>query len=174
MALIEIDRVVDTVAACIESQKPVYNSLIDTYYQSRRLSVFIGNRNLLPASDLPAIEIQPISEDIDWFAVRVQEENPALDISITTDNGEPEKSLRLQAKLVALTTRILAAPPALRAGIEGTHKHLQDSLPKSVNYGDRADGRMRVARISWTGKILIYLSNEMFDEQLKIPQGIVW
>jgi hypothetical protein len=171
MALIQVDKVLDTINALIEDQRPVYDTIIDRYHQGRSLNILIGRRPTIPASSLPAIEIYCTDETLGWHACRVQQEEPAIKLDVTTDNGHREQAVRLEAALVTLTTRILASPPHLRPRILGTQSHLYDSLPNSVSYGTAGEGRMRVATISWRGKMLEYLSNRLFDS-LEIPQPL--
>jgi len=172
MALVEIDKVVDTIITFIEYQRPVFDTIIDTYFENRRLNIFVGRRPSIPASSLPSIEVTPVGDSVKWAFCRVQENNPRIEIDITTDNGHPEQAVRLESRLVTLVTQILAAPPALRAGLVRGYRSLQDSLPEGVTYGTADNGRMRVATVSWTGNILTYLSDEMFSEPLRI--GTDW
>lgn len=168
MALIETIKIVDLLISFIEEQRPVYNSIIDRFFEGRMLNLFVGRRPTFPASSLPAVEIEMASETIGWHSCRVQENNPTLEIDITTDNSAPEQAARLESALVTLTTRILAAPGHLRADIQGTNAWMYDSLPNNVTYGHMGQGRMRVATISWTGKNLEYLKNKLFKPALWI------
>ena len=168
MALTSIDKVCDTILSFIKDQEPVYNTMIDRFYSGRKLNLFLGRRATFPASSLPAIEVDPISDTIGWFGCRTQQEEPEIEIDITTDNSDPESAVRLQAIMVNLTVRILSIPPHLRTQIKGTRVHLYDSLPSSVRYGKVREGRMRIATISWKGKSLEYLANRLF-EPIDIP-----
>lgn len=174
MALIPIDKVADTLILFIEQQRAVYDTIIDMYYEGRRLNIFLGKRATIPASSLPSIEVDGKSESIGWHACRVQQEEPSMSLEITTDNSDPTSAFRLQAALVSLTTRILAAPPSLRTLIKGTRTHLYDSLPNNVAYGTAGQGRMRVATVTWQGKSLEYLSNRLFDPQLQIAEPLAF
>jgi len=168
MALTQDDLVADTILAFIEGQRPIYETIIDRFFEGRILNTFLGRRSSIPTSSLPSIEVQVDSVSLGWFAVRVQEENPSLGLDITTDNGFPEQAIRLEAKLVSLTVRILASPPFLRPRIIGTNTHLYDALPTNVTYGKADNGRLRVARILWVGKQIEYLANRLFQPQLQI------
>lgn len=161
MALLQADKILDTLIEMIERERSVYNTIIDRYFEGRSLNIFLGRRISLPASSLPAIEVTNVSTSIGWHACRVQEENPSIEIDITTDNGHPEQAVRLEAQLVTLTTRILASPPHLRPLIKGSNVWMYDSLPSGVRYGTAEQGRMRVATISWSGKNLEYISNRL-------------
>jgi hypothetical protein len=163
MALVPIDRICDTLVEFIEDQRPVYDTIIDRYYEGRRLNLFLGRRATFPASSLPAIEFEPASDTLGWHACRVQSEDQALEIDITTDNSSPEAAVRLESSLVALTIRILSIPPHLLSEIKGTRKNLYDALPSDVRYGHSGQGRMRVATISWKGKTLEFLANRLFS-----------
>lgn len=170
MALIRVDFVCDTLIEFIEDQRPVYETIIDRYYQGRTLNIFLGRRKTIPASSIPSIEIIPSGETLGWHACRVQQEEPSIEVEITTDNNSPELSVRLESQLISLTTRIFSIPPHLRAMIKGTRTHLYDSLPGDVRYSTAMEGRLRVATISWKGKSLEYLSNKLFDPiQIKDP-----
>ena len=162
MALIPVDKVLDTIILFIEEQRPTYDTIIDRYHTGRFLNVFLGRRSNIPSSSLPSIEVAAVNESFDWFAVRVQEENPSIEIDITTDNGHPEQSERLQAALVSLTTRILAHPQHLRPRIQRSRTHMYDSFPQNVTYGTADQGRMKVATISWQGKSIEPLANHLF------------
>lgn len=163
MALIEINRVVDTLLSWYVEEKPLFDAIVSNYYGERSLTILKGIRKSIPISSLPSIEVGPVSDSFGWHAVRVQEETPTLEIHVTTDNGEPVTAIDLEGKLVSLAVRILTYPPHLRAQIQGTNTWMYDSLPASVNYGaTAAQGQMRVAKITWTGKNLEYLSDQLF------------
>lgn len=168
MALLPVDKILDTLIIWVEEQRPIYDTIIDKFFDGRCLNVFLGRRATFPSSSLPALEVAARSESLGWHAVRVQKEEPSIEIDITTDNGNPEFAVRLEAELVSLTVRILAHPVHLLGHIERTRTHLYDSLPASVSYGTIGNGRMRVATISWSGKSIEYLANRLFMPCLQI------
>lgn len=168
MALVPIDKVLDTIILWNVEQKPIFDTIIDRFFDGRSLNIFLGRRATIPASSLPALEVAGRGESLGWHAVRVQQEEPSIEIDITTDNGNPEKAIRLESELVSLAVRILAHPVHLLGRIERTRTHLYDSLPSNVSYGTIGNGRMRVATISWSGKSIEYLANRLFQPCLTI------
>ena len=173
MAFESDDKLMDTIIQFIEEQRSVYETIIDRYYEGRILNIFLGRRASIPISSLPSIEVQVTNVSFSWAYCRVQQEEPSLEIDITTDNGYPEQAIRLESQLVSLTTRILSTPAHLRPRIMGTRLHMYDSLPKGVTYGKADNGRMRVATIQWGGKQLEYLANRLFKPALQIGQPLI-
>lgn len=172
--LIEINRVVDTILTFLEEQKPIYNTIITNYLGSdKKLTLFKGIRKTIAQSNLPSIEVGPTGDTMEWHAARVQQENLTLEIHITISNSDIPTALDLEGKLAALTTRILTVPSHLRPQIQGTEQWLYDSPLPSVTYGATAlAGSMRVTRISWTGKSLEFLRDELFPPALQ--GGVDW
>lgn len=171
MSIVRIDNVLDTLNTFIELQRPLYDTVINQFYSGRRLNIFLGRRASIPASSLPSIEIVPSGASMKWFACRVQETDPVVEFDITTDNKSPEQAIRLESALVTITSRIFAAPPVLFASISGTYNHMIDSFPKQVTYGTAGNGAMRVATISWDGRILQYLTDEMFSDPYQVQMS---
>lgn len=169
MALIQVDLLCDTILQMLAFQTPVYETIIDQYHHNRIINFFLGRRAQIPASSLPSIEVEGKSSSLGWHACRVQQDEPSVELDITTDNSDPESAVRLQAALVTVTVRILNAPPNLRPLIKGTRNYLYDSLATNVTYGTVGQGRMRVATLTWSGKVLEFMSNRLFDPQLQIP-----
>lgn len=91
MAFDSDEKLTDTIIQFIEEQRPVYETLIDRYYQGRNLNIFFGRRPVIPSSSMPSIEVEVTGVTFGWFACRVQEENPSVEIDITIDNGNPEQ-----------------------------------------------------------------------------------
>jgi len=176
MALIPVDKLLDTMNAWIEDQRVTYDSLIDMYYQNRRLNIFLGRRASIPSSSLPSIEISAITDTVGWHACRVQQVEPQIQLDITTDNRSPESSVRLQALMCTLTTRIFDHPAHLLPQIQGTQHHLFDSLLTDVKYDQTAsNGSQRVATLSWRGKYLEYLANRLFAPELQMrPPKVIF
>lgn len=177
MALLEASKVIDTVIGFLEMQRPVYDTLINTYYSDRRrrLSVFHGRRLTIPASSMPSIEVAVVGEAIEWFACRVQNETSSVEIDVSVDIAQdPENGMRLLSKLTSLTARVLASPPHLRAHILNSGQHFYDSIPGNVSYSLVNDGGGKTATISWTGKYLEYLVNNLFNPGLQIPQPVTF
>jgi hypothetical protein len=163
MALIEINRIVDTVLTFYEGEKPLFDTIIANYLDNRQLTLFKGIRKVIPESNLPSIEVAPVSSQLSWHACRVQEDNPSLEIQVSVNIWDPALAVDLEGKLVSLAVRILVQPPQLRPQIQGTNIWLYDSVLPSVQYGSTAaQGNMRVAKISWSGKALDYLTDTLF------------
>jgi hypothetical protein len=169
MALIEINRLIDTILTFITDEQAAYDTLIANYLGDRFfLNTFKGIRKSLPVSSMPALEVGPVGDQLSWHSVRVQEDTMALEIHISTNNGNPVAAIDLEGKLVALTMRILTVPAHLRPQIQGYQTWLYDSPLPSVQYGaTAANGNMRVAKISWSGKALEYLTDPMFPPFLQ-------
>lgn len=168
MALYEINRVVDMVLSFYQEEKPLFDTIIANYLDNKQLTLYKGIRKQIPESNIPCIEVGPVSNDVSWHAVRVQEEKISLDIRVTVNVWEPTLAIDLEGKLVSLATRILTYPPHLRPQIPGTPVWLYDSDLPSVQYGSpAAGGNMRVSKITWSGKALDYLSDNMFPPFLQ-------
>jgi hypothetical protein len=166
MALIEVNKIINTVILWIEAERVVYETIIGQYFTNgRTLNIFKGRRKTIPASSLPSIEVIPAGDSAEWAFCRVQQDNIKLEFDLTIDNANPEVSVEVESKFVTLTQRILCSPPHLRAPIEGTQFHLQDSLATSVSYGSAKGGQQRVATISWEGKVLEYLDDSQFQPE---------
>jgi len=174
VALIQDDKIADTILGFLEAQRPVYETIIDRFFDGRRLNLFLGRRASIPTSSLPSIEVQVTSVSLGWHSVRVQQEDATLELDITTDNGHPEQAIRLEAQLVTLTTRTLATPPHLRPRIQNSRTHIYDSLPTNVSYGKADQGRMRVATVTWLGKEIEYLANRLFTPGLQIGKPLAF
>jgi hypothetical protein len=159
----------DTLISWIEEQRPVIDTLIDTYYTDRRLSIFLGRRSAIPSSDLPSVEVSAVTDNVGWHACRVQQATPSIQIDVTIDNKDPKSSVRLQSKLVYISTTIINEPVHLLPQINGTNTHLFDSLATDVRYDQTAaNGSQRVATISWGGKYLKYLENRQFQPNMQM------
>jgi hypothetical protein len=168
MALVEINRVVDTILTFYEEEKPLFDTLISNYLDNRQITLYKGIRKVIPESNLPSIEVGPVSSQLSWHACRVQEDNPSLEIHISTNIWDPALAVDLEGKLVSLATRILAHPPHLRPQIQGSNTWIYDSVLPTVQYGaTSAQGNIRVAQISWTGKLLDYLADSLFPPFLQ-------
>lgn len=168
MALYEINRIVDMVLTFYREEKPSFDTIISNYLDDRQLTIYKGIRKQIPESNLPCIEVGPVSSEVTWHAVRVQEDHPSLDIRITISLSEPTLAIDLEGKLVCLATRILTYPPHLRPQIPGTQAWLYDSDLPTVQYGSpAANGSMRVSKISWAGKALDYLADSVFPPFLQ-------
>lgn len=174
MALIPEDKYIDTILQMIERHRPIYETVIDRYFSGRRLNLFVGRRATIPTSSLPSIEVVNTGNSLSWFAVRVQQEQPTLELDITTDNNDPEQAVRLESALVCITTRILAAPVNLRPYIARSQHWMYDAFPGNVRYGSAGEGRMRVAVVSWSGQTLEYLTKKItshlgFEPDIDFP-----
>lgn len=166
--LFEINRVVDTVIEILESQRPYYDTIINRYYEQRYLTIFKGQRVSIPLSDIPSIEVYPQTSNIEKFACRTFAENFGLGIDITLDESRPDYAVDLEGKLTTLTARILSRPPNMRTQIQGTATSLLDSMAENVQYGSvvsSGGGLVRVARFTWSGKALEFLSHKLFLTQ---------
>jgi hypothetical protein len=163
VSLVPIDHVIDTVLLFIEEQRPIYDTIINKYMSGKKLTTFVGLRATIPESSLPSIEVAGVSEKLGWGFCRVQQGEPELEIHITTSNGQPEFAVRLEAELASFTTRILAHPMHLRPQVKNTNVKLMDSLPSGVSYGYGESGKIRVAKINWSGKYLEFLRNNLFN-----------
>jgi hypothetical protein len=161
--LYEINRVVDTVISVLEAQRPYFDTLVERYYENRSLSVFKGQRPIIPLSNMPSIEVYPQSSQLRWFGCRTPEEEFSLGIDIAVEETRPDIAVDLEGKITTLVGRVLATPPNLRLRIEGTAASFYDSWPSGVQYGTAGNGTIRVARMSWTGKALEHLSNKLFE-----------
>ncbi len=168
MALQEINRVVDLVLGFYEEQKPLFDTLISNYLDDAQVTLFKGIRKNIPVSDFPSIEVGPVSDDIKWHAVRVQEESLALDIRVSIHLWDQNLAIDLEGKMVSLAARILTYPPHLRPQIPGTNVWLFDSELPSIQYGSTAaNGSIRVSKISWSGKALDFLVDSQFPPFLQ-------
>jgi hypothetical protein len=168
MAIYEINRVVDMVLTFYTEVKPLFDTIISNYLDNRQLTIYKGIRKVVPESNLPCIEVGPVSSDVSWHAVRVQEDNPSLDIRVTVNLWDPNLAIDLEGKLVTLATRILTYPPHLRPQIPGTNAWMYDCELPQVQYGSAAaGGNQRVSKISWTGKTLDYLGDGYFPPFLQ-------
>jgi len=173
MAIVEINRVINTILTFYEEERPIFNAIIDNFFQGERITLFKGIRNVIPESSLPSIEVGPVSGTPSWFAVRSQQEESALEIHISVSCSDIVSAINLEGKLVNFAQRILLHPPHLRPLIQGTNTVLFDSFPGPVQYGSAAsDGRIRVSKMSWTGKALECLSDSLFPPFLQ--GGGVW
>jgi hypothetical protein len=174
MSLYDISRVVDTVIGFLETQRPVFDTIIEQYYpgNNRRLEVFFGRRVTIPTSSLPSIEVAPAGSGPDWFACRTLRDTLSLELDVTVDNYDPEHGTRVLTALETLVTRILTRPPHLRPTIQGTQSHLFDALPGRVQYATAGQGKMRVATIPWEGQILEYLANNEFEPYLRVGSPV--
>ncbi len=168
MALLPTEKVIDTIIAWLEAERPIFDTIINAAHPGRRLTIFHGSRSQIPANQVPAIEVAALEETLGWFACRVQQESPSLRIDVTVDNQEPEPAARLLSSLASLTTRILAHPAHLLPQIEGTQTHLFDSLPDKTRYDTAQNGRQRVATILWQGRYIEYLANRLFRPELRM------
>jgi hypothetical protein len=168
MALIPVYRVVNTIITFLENERPIYDTIIDSHYSGRKIKFFPGIRPTLAESDLPAIEVGPTQDQLEWAFVRVQSDTFNLEVHVTIPGKNFADALILDSKLVTLTQRILAWPPHLRAPIEGTNHWFYDSLPNSVDYGSaNPKSNMRTSRITWSGKILEGFDNRAFPPYLQ-------
>ena len=172
MALLPVEKIVTTIIAWLEAERPVFDTLVDAVHPGRRLTIFHGSRSQIPSNQVPSVEVAALEDNLSWFGCRVQQETPTLRIDVTVDNQNPEAADRLLSSLTSLTTRILAHPFHLLPQIEGTQTHLFDSLPQKAKYGTAQNGRQRVATILWEGKYLEYLSNHLFSPALRMRKSV--
>jgi hypothetical protein len=167
MAIHEINRVVDMVLGFFDEARPLYNTIIHNYFPGRNISLFKGVRKHVADSNVPCIEVGPISDTLKWHSVRVQEDTFSLDIRVTINLSETGQAIDLEGKLVSLTTKILANPPHLRPQIPGYNAWLYDTELPTVSYGSAgAVGTYRISKIEWSGKVLDYLSDQDFEPML--------
>lgn len=174
MPLIDSSKIVDSVIAWINDQKPIYNTIINYYFIGRQLSVLFGRRQVIPSVSLPSIEVALSSDNLSWKFCRVIGEKTGLEIDITVDHNHPEPANRCLTNLAYITTRVLAAPPHLQGNIIGTPDHLFNALPNSVSYRTIDNSRQRVATVTWEGERLDNLVNNLFDPVRIVPPPIVF
>jgi hypothetical protein len=168
MALIPVDRVIDTVLGLMVAQEATFNTIIDEFFTGKRINFFDALQKSISDSSLPSIEIGPAGDNLSWKFVRVQGDDIDLEIHITTSNKLPEIAMRLESRLVSLVTRILAYPANVRGRIEGTNTWFQDSFPNSVSYGSiNYNFNIRVAKVNWKAQILEYLPDIAFPPLLQ-------
>lgn len=164
---VEVNRVVDTTLLMLQEHDGVFNTIISTYCGPRKMTYFKGIRNYIAQSNLPSIEVGPVSDNPKWFATRTISSNLQLEIHVTISAYEPEVAMDLEGKLVALTTKILTSPVSLRRPIAGTLSTIYDGELPSVRFGAaKSRGDIRVSQLSWGPKILVYLSDADFPEEI--------
>jgi len=164
---IEVNRVVDTTLLLFQEHDAIFNTIISAYCGPRKMTYFKGIRKFIAQSNTPAIEIGPVSDSPKWFATRTIGSQIQLEIHLTIAAYEPAIAMDLEGKLVALATKILTSPSSLRRPIAGTLSTIYDGELPSVRFGAaKSRGDIRVSELSWGPKILVYLSDEDFPEEI--------
>ena len=168
MALMSVERAINTILAWLKAEEPIFNSIIDEFYQGKQITFFAGLRKVIPESSLPSIEVGQISDDVEWKYVRVQGDTFNLEVHLTISNKLPEFAQILEGRLATLITRILFNPIHVRGRIEGTNSWFFDAAPSTITYG--AGGyahNIRVTKIPWKGSIIVSIDDAEFPPDLQ-------
>lgn len=166
--IIPTHLVIDTILTFLKAERPLYDTIVDTHFNGRKITFFRGIQRQIGEADQPSVEIGPTQDELAWSFVRVQGDTINMEVHITTSNKNVSDAITLESQLVSLTSRILAHPSILRTRIVGTNHWLMDSLVNNVTYG--ASGfsyNIRVARLNWFGKVLVGYDDRSFPDFLK-------
>jgi len=156
--IVNSNNVLEGMEELITLNKVQIDTLVNLYQRDRILSVFKGERPVVPNSFFPCVMFEPNNTRMSWQATRTQREDIAIRIILEVWNGDEDMAQEFLGILTTLVGRIFMWPPYLSRRIPKTAFVLVDSRIEDLQYTVRREGTVRRAEFNWTGWVI-----ERFD-----------
>jgi hypothetical protein len=164
-----------TLVALLERSSEQINQTIGIYLPSKTLSVFEGQRALLPADAYPSLEIEPTNGANNWATTRSQRPRYSFNCTLTTLCDNEKYAVEYITTVATTIVSIMTDPQNLQLPVIGETvwsptgglypTKILDSLVEDVTYNAEKEGSIRRCEFTWYALI-----HEPFPD-VKFRQG---
>lgn len=165
----------------IEDNRQEIDGVVSLYEPGKRLRVFIGMRKSIPSDALPSIELEPSDASNEYVTTETQESTYSVDMMLTVSSTDDERCVDYICTLARELLHLFNNPGCRSFQIPFEHswdaidKKVQPTIVQfgsidSVSFNSTKDGSIRVARWTWSGKILESYPRE-YERHIKIADS---
>ena len=143
----------------LEENQASINQCIKVYQPKRGLTVFKGERFVLPDACFPSLEIEPSGSSNNWGTTRAQRPRHTFKCVLTTRTQNEKLHLEYIMTVATRLVEIVTSPENLQMQVLNESKwdftgglvdtFILDSLVEDVTYNSNKEGTIRSAEFSW-------------------------
>ena len=129
------------------------------FADDERLTVFKGERQVIPVGKYPSFEIEPAPASNQWATTRAQRPRYNFRCILTTSTTNERKHVRYSGAVATRIIEIMTSPENLQLPVKNESKwdlnfglsqtFILDSLVESVSWGTAKAGTIRVVEWDW-------------------------
>ena len=151
--------------ALINENRPSIDGVVDVYEPGKKLHLFLGMRKSIPADALPSLELEPSDASNEYVTTETQESVYSIDMMLTVSSTDDERCVDYICTLAreflhlfnnpGCRTLVVPFETSWNAVDKCTGPTvIQFGSIDNVSYNSVKDGSLRVARWTWSGRIL--------------------